>query len=158
MCRGRSVRQRQYLAMQKHQPVSCLKKLNFDIICWNCPVSVETITIYGPPVKRRFKGSLTVLTLKLPRGLGTFSSIGFSCHKEQMIGQNHPLVDMEKVLCLKGQCGFIFTARAYHSQCFKTARGYLGSTVHEISKSDEGWNDRQDTREVRMTVRVSYTV
>lgn len=39
-----------------------LKKLNFDIICWNCRVSVETITIYGWAVKEGFKGSLTVVT------------------------------------------------------------------------------------------------
>lgn len=75
-----------------------------------------------------------------------------------MIGQNRPLADMEKVLCLKRQCGFIFNARVYYSYCFKTALGYFASTVHEISKSDEGWRIVKTPREVRMTLRVSYIV
>ena len=62
-----------------------------------------------------------------------------------MIGQNRPLADMEKILCLKRQCGFIFASRAYYSHCFKTARGDFGSTVKEISKSDEGSKNRQDS-------------
>lgn len=62
-----------------------------------------------------------------------------------MIGQNRTLAVMEKALCLKRQCGFIFNARVYYSHCFKTALGYFGSTIHEISKSDEGWKDCQDT-------------
>ncbi len=86
--------------------------------------------------QREVQGLFNSCDLKLPRGLGTFSLIAFSCHEGQVIGQNGPLDDMEKILCLKRQCGFIFTSRAYYSSCFQTALGDLGLTEKEISKSD----------------------
>lgn len=44
-------------------------------------------SIYGRPVKWRFKGSLKVVTYKLPRGLAEFCLTGSVCHESPMIGQ-----------------------------------------------------------------------